>query len=200
MNGCKDRECERLESQGYACDMHICTFCFVSFFLHLHLQPPPLQDNDDLPILRIMRLLKRIAHAGMTGGKDTVSSPLQFRRIEFQIHQFVHVLERDHVAIQLDDAIIFDERERSQFTPAIVEAHVIGVVLGDGGEQIRHMAFEDPARVESGVTLGGEGVRVERDKGILGADFLERIVQSQEAREVIRVGDEGGPDWEKEKW
>lgn len=82
-----------------------------------------------IPILRIMRLLQRIAHTSMTRSKHPLPGPRQLRRIELEIHQLVHILEGDHVAIQLDDALILDQREGGQFAPAVVEPHVVGVVL-----------------------------------------------------------------------
>lgn len=82
-----------------------------------------------IPILRIMRLLQRIANTSMTSCKHTLPRPRQLRGIELEIHQLVHIVERDHVAIQLDDALILDQREGGQFAPAVVEPHVIGVVL-----------------------------------------------------------------------
>lgn len=76
-----------------------------------------------------MRLLQRITNTGMTRGKNTISRARQLGRVQFDIHQLIHILERDHVAIQLDDAVILDQRERGQFAPAVVETHVIGVIL-----------------------------------------------------------------------
>lgn len=50
------------------------------------------------------------------------------------------------------------------------------------------------ASFESGVALRWEGIGVERDKRIGGFVFLERVVQGDEAGEVIGVGDKSCPD------
>lgn len=57
------------------------------------------------------------------------------------------------------------------------------------------MLLGDGARVESGVARGGEGVGVERDEGVFGAVLFERVVEREEAGEVVGVGYEGGPYW-----
>lgn len=77
----------------------------------------------------------------MTGRKHPLSRACQLWRIEFDIHQLIHVLERDHVTVQLDDALVLDKREWGQFAPAVVETHVVGVILRHGGKKIRDVSF-----------------------------------------------------------
>ena len=47
-------------------------------------------------------------------------------RIEFDIHQLVHILEYKHVTVQLDNSLILDERERREFAPTVIEPRIIG--------------------------------------------------------------------------
>jgi hypothetical protein len=93
----------------------------------------------------------------------------------------------------LHDAVVFGERKGREFAPAVVEARVVGVVFVDGGKQVLDVLLGYRARVEGSVAFGGEGVGVERDEGVFAAVLLERVVEREEAGEVGRVGDEGGP-------
>ena len=113
-----------------------------------------------------MRLLEWIADAGMAACKDTVSFALHPGWIELQIHQFVHVLENSHVAVQLDNSVIFDQGERRQLAPAIVKSWVIGEVLRHRRQQVLHSLLGDVADLESAMAFWRQGVCVERDKGI----------------------------------
>lgn len=142
-----------------------------------------------------MRLLERIAHAGVAGGEDAIALAAFAGRIEFQIHQLVHVLHGEHVAVELDDAVVLFERKGRQLAPAVVEARVVGKVLFDLGQQILDMFLGDAAVVEGLVAFGGEGIRVEGDERVLGAVLLQAVVEGEQARQVRRVGDEGRPDW-----
>jgi ABC-type sugar transport system substrate-binding protein len=45
------------------------------------------------------------------------------------------------------------------------------------------------------VGLGGDGVGVEGDEGVFGADGAEGVVEGEEAGEVIGVCDEDSVDW-----
>ena len=85
------------------------------------------------PVLRVVRLLQRIAYTCMACRKDLVALTTSARRVEFHLHQLIHIVQDQHVAVQLHDAVIVLEGERCQLTPAVVEARVIGVVLRDLG-------------------------------------------------------------------
>jgi hypothetical protein len=57
------------------------------------------------------------------------------------------------------------------------------------------MLLRYAALIERFVAFRWEGVCVKRDKGVLRAVLLERVVESEEACEVGGVGYEGGPYW-----
>ena len=43
------------------------------------------------PVLGVMWFFKRIANAGVTGCEDTIAFAFHTWRIEFEIHEFVHI-------------------------------------------------------------------------------------------------------------
>lgn len=55
--------------------------------------------------------------------------------------------------------------------------------------------MRDAAGIEGGEPLGREGVCVEGHQRICRLVLLERVVQGEQAREVVCVGDEGCPNW-----
>ena len=85
------------------------------------------------PIGRIMRFLERIADASVRGGEDPVSGSVELGAVERQVHQFVHVLQNQHVAVELYHAGVFDEAEGRELAPAVVEARVVAEVFGRAG-------------------------------------------------------------------
>lgn len=89
------------------------------------------EGEKDVPVLRIMRLLERIAYTGMARCKYPVALASGTRWIQLQLHQLIHVLQHHHVAVELDNPVILFQREWRQFTPAIIEARVISEVLVD---------------------------------------------------------------------
>lgn len=44
------------------------------------------------------------------------------------------------------------------------------------------------------MAFGWEGVGVEGNEGVGAAVLFEGVVEGEEAGEIVRVGDEGGPD------
>lgn len=140
-----------------------------------------------------MRLLQRIARTRVTGREHPVPHPTDLRCIQLDVHQLVHVPQHEHVAVQLDHAVVLDEREGSQFAPAVVEARVVGVVLVHAGEQVLDVLLWDAAAVQRGVAFRGEGVGVEGDEGVGGGVFAEGVGEGEQAREVGGVGYEGRP-------
>lgn len=96
--------------------------------------------------------------------------------VKLQIHQLVHVVQHQHVAIQLHDALIFKQGERPQLAPAVVEAGVVAVFLVDGREQVRDVSFGYTACVQRVVAFLGEFAGVQGYEGVFGADFLEGVV------------------------
>jgi hypothetical protein len=131
----------------------------------------------------------------MAGCKDPPACTRELRGVEREVHQVVHVAQDEHVGVELDDAVILGEAEGREFGPAVVEARVVGVVLVHGGEQVFDVLLGDGARVEGGVAGGGEAVGVECDEGVFRAVLLQRVVEREEAGEVVGVGYEGGPYW-----
>lgn len=151
------------------------------------------------PVGRVVRSLERVADAGVAGGEDAlprawVGRALGWRRVELQVHELIHVLEDEHVGIQLDDARVLGQREGRELGPAIVEARVVGVVHALRGQQVRHIANRDAPRGEGGPAFGWEGVGGEGDEGILGADAAEGEVEGQEAGQIVQIGDQCCPD------
>ena len=125
----------------------------------------------------------------MSRRKYFISLSAHLRPIQFHLHQLIHILHHQHIAIQLHNPVIFHQTKRCQFGPAIVEARIIGIVLSRLGEQVLDALLGDPARFESGVAFGGKGVGVECNEGVFGVVLFEGEVESEEAGEVIGIGD-----------
>lgn len=85
--------------------------------------------GESVPILGIMSLLQRITCASMTPCKHSISLPRHLWRIQLQIHQFIHILQDQHVAIKLYQSIILGHGEGNQLSPAVVEARIVAVVF-----------------------------------------------------------------------
>lgn len=115
-------------------------------------------------------------------------------RVEFEVHQLVHVLQHEHVAVQLHDAIVLHEGERRQFAPAVVEARIIAVVLLHGRLQVGDVPLGDATAVESGVAFCGKGVRVQSDQRVLGLDTSQSVLEQEQAGEIVGVCDQRRPD------
>jgi hypothetical protein len=132
--------------------------------------------SRNLPVLGIVRLLQRIAHAGVTGRKSPLPRTPHLRRIQLQVHQLVHVPQHQHVAVKLHDPVVADQAKRRELAPAVVEAWVVGVVFGQGREQVGDMLLGYSAGVEGGMAIGREGVGVEGYEGVGGARGDEGVV------------------------
>jgi len=141
------------------------------------------------PLLRVMRLLQGVADTGVTCSKDAITTTSKLRAVERHVHQLVHVLEDEHVTVKLNDTLILSQTEGSKLAPAIVEARVVAVVLGHGRQQVGNTLGRNAASLESGMALGRECVGVESDKRVLAAGSFQRVVESQQAREIICVCD-----------
>lgn len=123
------------------------------------------------PVLGIVRLLERVAHASVASGEDTGAiltgaRLAEGRRVEIEVHQLVHVAQHEHVGVELDDARVLGQREGRQLAPAVVEARVVGVVAALGGQQIRDVLRGDAAGAQGGVAFFGERVGVEGDQRV----------------------------------
>jgi len=123
-----------------------------------------------------------------------VSSAFQLRGVQLQIHELVHVLQHEHIAVQLHHSVVFHQAERRKFTPAVVEARFMAVILFGGGQEISDTLFSDMADVESGVARGREVIGIESNEGIGRLYRFEGVVEGEETREVFRVCDKGCPD------
>ncbi len=140
-----------------------------------------------------MRFLKWITDASMTCRKHSISFPLHTRWIELQLHQLVHVLKHHHVAVQLHYPIILDEREWGELTPAIIEASIVAVVFVHRREEVIDSLLWDFADVQGLMTLLWEVVGVESNERVFRSMFLQRVIERQEAGEVLCVRDESCP-------
>ena len=103
-----------------------------------------------------MRLLLRIANTRMTSRKNLVSLALTVRSIELNLHKLVHFPHHHHVAVQLNNPVIFLQRERCEFAPAIVEARVVGEIFVNGGQEVFDSLFGYLTDVEGAVTFWRE--------------------------------------------
>lgn len=86
------------------------------------------------PVGGVVGLLERVADAGVAGGEDALALGTALGGdcgvVEVHGHQLVHVLQDEHVAVQLDDTVILGQAEGGKLAPAVVEAGVVAVVLG----------------------------------------------------------------------
>lgn len=55
------------------------------------------------------------------------------------------------------------------------------------------MLFGNAALIERLVTFGGESVGIQCDEWVFRAVFLQAVIEGEEAGQVCRVSDEGGP-------
>lgn len=149
------------------------------------------------PVGRVVLLLEGVADAGVAGGEDAGARAGvgDVGTVEGQVHELVHVAEDEHVGIELDDAGVLGQGKRGELGPAVIEARVVGVVAGLGGEEVGDALGGDAAGGEGGAPLLGELVGHEGDEGVFGVDLAEGVVEGEEAWEVGQVGDEGCPDW-----
>jgi hypothetical protein len=149
----------------------------------------------DVPILGVVRLLERVTYACMAGRKHLLSLARCARGVQLHLHKLIHVLEHQHVRVQLHYAIILCQRERRELAPAVVEARVVCVILAQLWQQIGNILLRYAALLERLVSFWGECIRVERDERVLGAVLLQAVVERKEAAEVRRVRDESRPHW-----
>lgn len=138
------------------------------------------------PVLGVVGLAQRVADAGVARGEDALRVRTAGRGggavVQGHGHELVHVLQNEHVAVELDDAVVLGQAEGGQLAPAVVEARVVAVVLGRlGGQQVLDLLVGDPAGVEGGEALGREGVGVEGHQRVRRLVLLERVVQGEQA-------------------
>lgn len=148
-----------------------------------------------LPVLGIMRLLQRVAHACVARREHLWALACRARRIQLHLHKLIHVLQHQHIRVQLYHTVIFGQREWRKLAPAVVEARVVCVVLVHLRKQIRDILLRDAAPVECLMPFLRERVCVERDKRVLGALLLQAVVEREEAAEVGGIGDQSSPDY-----
>lgn len=153
------------------------------------------------PCGRVVGFLERVAGADVGGGKDALgcrggASRAEGRVVEGQVHELVHVAEDEHVGVELDYAVVLGEGKGGELGKCLEEARVGGEVEGGtgGGREVVDMLDGDVAGGEGGEAGRGEAVGVEGEKGVGGFDVEEGLVEGEEAREVVEVGDEGCPD------
>ena len=92
----------------------------------------------------------------MTSCKYLVSLSQTVRSIELNLHKLVHVPHHHHVTVQLNNPVIFLQRERCEFAPAIVEARVVGEVFVNGGQEVFDSLLRYLTDIESAVTFWRE--------------------------------------------
>lgn len=126
--------------------------------------------------------------------KHSISLPCQLWSIQLDIHELVHILKHQHIAIQLHHPIELCQAEWREFTPAIVESWVIAIIDVYRGQQVQNVTRWDGASFQGGMAFSREGVGVESYERVLGAGFLEGVVERYETREIGGVGYESCPD------
>lgn len=62
-----------------------------------------------LPVLWVVRFLKGVADTSMASGENAVTVSTNFWGIQVDIHQFIHVLQDNHVTVELHNTVIFHE-------------------------------------------------------------------------------------------
>ena len=62
------------------------------------------------------------------------------------------------------------------------------------------MLLGDPSSLQGTMTFFGEAVGVECNEWVSTTVPLERVVEGEEAREILGVGDEGRPDYRSSRW
>ena len=65
----------------------------------------------------------------------------------------------------------------------------------DGGQEVIDPLLGYLAYVQSMMALFGESIGVESDKWVLRSMFLQRVVESEKAGEVLGIRYEGSPDY-----
>lgn len=138
------------------------------------------------PVLGVVGLAQGVADAGVARGEDALRVRAPRRGggavVQGHGHELVHVLQDEHVAVELDDAVVLGQAEGGELAPAVVEARVVAVVPRRlGGQQVLDLLVGDAAGVEGGEALGGEGVGVEGHQRVCRLVLLERVVQGEEA-------------------
>lgn len=113
-----------------------------------------------------MFLLQWITNTRMPRRKNPLPLPSQTGRIKLHLHQLIHILHHQHIAIKLHNTLILSQTERREFGPAVVETWVGAVVFASGGQKVFDALLGDPADFEGGVAFGGEGVGVQGDEGV----------------------------------
>lgn len=151
------------------------------------------------PVLGVVGLAQRVADAGVARGEDALGVGTPGGGcgavVQGHGHELVHVLQDQHVAVELDHAVVLGQAEGGELAPAVVEARVIAVVARRlGGQQVLDLLVGDAAGVQGGEALGREGVGVEGHQRIRRLVLLERVIQGEQAREIVCVGDKGCPD------
>ena len=84
------------------------------------------------PIFRIVCLFEGIAYTGMARREDPLSLALGRCRVQLYFHELVHILQYQHVAVQLDHSFVLRKRERSQFAPTVIKPWVIAEIFLNG--------------------------------------------------------------------
>ena len=133
------------------------------------------------PIVGIMRLFERIANTRMARSKDPVPGAIAICRIKLNVHEFVHIPQDQHIAVQLHHTVILFQGERRQLAPAVVESWVIAEVFVDRGQQVIDPLLRYLAYIESSMAFLREGVRVECNQWVFRSEFLEGVIKSEEA-------------------
>lgn len=123
------------------------------------------------PVLWVMGLLERVADTGMAGGEDPLAVGTTFGGgggiVQVHGHELVHVLQDEHVAVELDDTVILGEAEGGELGPAVIEARVVAVVLGGlGWQEVLDLLVRYAPGLQGGDALWREGVGVQGDQGI----------------------------------
>ena len=134
-----------------------------------------------------MRLLLRIANTSMTGREYFHPFPQTVRSIELNLHKLIHIPHHHHIAIQLDNPVIFLQGKRRELAPAVVESRVVCEIFMNGRKEVFDTLLGDFTDVKSTVTLWGKCVGVKGNERVLRAMLFERVVKGEKAGKIGRV-------------
>ena len=123
----------------------------------------------------------------MTSRKHPLSFPFTVRSVQLDVHKLIHVPHHHHIAVQLDNSVIFLERKRRELAPAVIEARVVGEIFMNGGKEIIDSLLGDPTNFKGVVTFWGKCVGIEGNERVFGGMLFERVIKSEKAGKISCV-------------
>ena len=123
----------------------------------------------------------------MTSRKHPLSFPFTVRSVQLEVHELIHVPHHHHIAVQLNDSVIFLQRKRRELAPAVVEARVVGEIFMNGWKEIVYSLLGDPTYFKGVMTFWEKCVGIEGNERVFGGMLFERVIKSEKAGEISCV-------------